>query len=84
MLSVLLVVVLAVGCCSEPAKRIRPTLPPGKPQDLRSHLLELEAGWRDSGAIVVLPAEDLELVLADRLAWQAWARALEAAGGWVH
>ena len=65
---------LSAGCCSsEPLTS--PHLPPGKPIDRTKELRE-----RLSDQDVA--ADDIDLILLDRLEWKSWALALEKAGRW--
>lgn len=87
LLLALLTLASAPGCCSEP---LTPTpvlapaqlLPPGRPEN-RSPLIQAALDRATlEGTTWAIPSEDLELILADRAEWQAWAAALEAAGRW--
>lgn len=81
----LLILASAPGCCSPPALPLTlpaPLLPVGQPPDRSAEILSQLDASRVVGGEWTISAEALDLILADRLEWQAWAEALRAAGRW--
>jgi len=73
---------LVAGCCSQPVLPPKRPLPAGRPAEIVKELQKRERTWQDQGDKVLIPSSDLELILIDRMRWQAYAYALERAGGW--
>lgn len=77
----LLVALSACAGCTT-IRRYVPAIPPipvGKPADRTLELLALQETWdRSRPGVVIVPAEDLQLLWDDRADWWAFGRALEA------
>lgn len=83
LLLVLAVPVSVSGCCSKPqVVRVPADLPLFlAPPDRTAALVERSSQWADTeDGIVLVPQNDLELILLDRAQWRAYAKALEEAG----
>ncbi len=81
--------VSSIGCCSEELQTVlpAPVLPAGKPDGSIDRMLAKRQPdyWAYDHPIegmVVMPINDLTLLLTIKEGWQAWALALVAAGRW--
>lgn len=82
LLALCLVAILTSCCSPEPTPLPRPALPAGRPETdalTKGHLTK----WKpDAEGLYRIPKNELVNVLVNRLAWRAYALALEAAGDW--